>query len=241
LPGLMRSVHLLSQRTRGRLSRDAWRTLHDMAGLFDNPHSAASDPHNKLDQLIVLLSAVRGTTLDNMVRSHAWTFLDMGRRVERGTLSLTVLRAMLAPGVARVHMEVLLEVGDSLLTYRARYLSQLQIAPVVDLLLTDDSNPRSVVFQATELVRHVSQLPRPEDVVRNSAERRAIALQSCLMTLDVMRVCAGTGDELRSALEAASELFWQFSDDVEQVWFSHTSPSHALAIPGWVDEELEAR
>jgi len=241
LPGLMRSVHLLSQRARGRLSRDAWRTLHDMAALFDGSPIAVSDALSKLDQLIILLSAVRGTTLDNMVRSHAWTFLDMGRRVERGTMSLTVLRTMMAPGAARVHMEVLLEVGDSLLTYRARYLSQLQLAPVVDLLLTDDSNPRSVLFQASELVRHVSLLPRPEDVVRNSAERRAIALSSSLMTLDVMRICAGNGEELRSALEAASELFWQFSDDVEQVWFSHTSPSHALAAPGWVDEELEAR
>jgi uncharacterized alpha-E superfamily protein len=237
----MRSVHLLSQRTRGRLSRDAWRTLHDMAALFDTSHPAMADPLGRLDSLIILLSAIRGTTLDNMVRSHAWTFLDMGRRVERGTMSLTVLRTMLAPGAARVHMEVLLEVGDSLLTYRARYLSQLQLAPVVDLLLTDDSNPRSVLFQAIELQRHVSQLPRPDDSVRNSAERRAIALTSSLMTLDVMRVSSGSGDELRAALEAASELFWQFSDDVEQVWFSHTSPSHALAIPGWVDEELEAR
>jgi uncharacterized circularly permuted ATP-grasp superfamily protein/uncharacterized alpha-E superfamily protein len=241
LPGLMRSVHVLSQRTRGRLSRDAWRTLHDMAALFDSSHPATAEPIARLDSLIILLSAVRGTTLDNMVRSHAWTFLDMGRRVERGTMSLTVLRTMMAPGAARVHMEVLLEVGDSLLTYRARYLSQLQVAPVVDLLLTDDSNPRSVLFQAAELVRHVSQLPRPDDVVRNSAERRAIALSSSLMTLDVMRVCSGSGEDLRAALEAASELFWQFSDDVEQVWFSHTSPSHALAIPGWVDEELEAR
>jgi uncharacterized circularly permuted ATP-grasp superfamily protein/uncharacterized alpha-E superfamily protein len=241
LPGLMRSVHLLSQRARGRLSRDAWRTLHDMAALFDGAPAAITDPLPRLDQLIILLSSVRGTTLDNMVRSHAWTFLDMGRRVERGTMSLTVLRTMMAPGAARVHMEVLLEVGDSLLTYRARYLSQLQVAPVVDLLLTDDSNPRSVLFQAMELMRHVSQLPRPEDAVRNSAERRAIALSSSLMTLDVMRIASGSGEELRAALEAASELFWQFSDDVEQVWFSHTSPSHALAIPGWVDEELEAR
>src|SRR5690606_19422579 len=216
LPGLMQSVHLLSQRTRGRLSRDAWRTLHDMAALFEASHPATADPLGRLDSLIVLISAVRGTTLDNMVRSHAWTFLDMGRRVERGTMSLTVLRAMMAPGAARVHMEVLLEVGDSLLTYRARYLSQLQLAPVVDMLLTDDSNPRSVLFQASELVRHVSLLPRPEDFVRNTAERRAIALQSSLMTLDVMKICAGSGDELRAALELANELFWQFSDDVEQ-------------------------
>jgi uncharacterized alpha-E superfamily protein len=165
----------------------------------------------------------------------------MGRRVERGSMTLNVLRAMLAPGAARVHMEVLLEAADSLLTYRARYLSQLQIAPVVDLLLTDESNPRSVVFQATEIARHVSQLPRLDDVVRNRAERRAIALQSSLMTLDVVRACSGNGDELRAALDACIELFFQFSDDVEHTWFSHTSPSHALAIPAWVDEELEAR
>jgi uncharacterized alpha-E superfamily protein len=238
----MHSVHLLSQRTRGRLSRDAWQTLHDIGALINDPaRPVSSDPIGKLGQLLILLSAVRGSTLDNMVRSHAWTFLDMGRRVERGSMTLSVLRAMLAPGAARVHMEVLLEAADSLLTYRARYLSQLQVAPVVDLLLTDDSNPRSVVFQATELVRHVSQLPRLDDVVRNRAERRAIALQSSLLTLDVVRACSGKGDELRAALEASSELFYQFSDDVEHTWFSHTSPSHALAIPAWVDEELEAR
>jgi uncharacterized alpha-E superfamily protein len=156
-------------------------------------------------------------------------------------MTLTLLRAMMAPGAARVHMEVLLEAADSLLTYRARYLSQLQVAPVVDLLLTDETNPRSVVFQATELVRHVSQLPRLDDVVRNRAERRAIALQSSLMTLDVVRACSGTGEELRAALEACNELFWQFSDDVDHTWFSHTSPSHAVASPAWVDEELEAR
>ncbi len=240
LSGLMHSVHALSQRTRGRLSRDAWQILHEMGLLFADA-SALADPVALIDRILVLLSAVRGTTLDNMVRSHAWTFLDMGRRVERGNMTLTVLRTMLAPGAARVHMEVLLEVADSLLTYRARYLSQLQVAPVVDLLLTDDTNPRSVLFQATELVRHVSQLPRLDDVIRNRAERRAIQLQSSLLTLDVMRACAGTGDELKAALEQANELFWQFSDDVQHTWFSHTSPSHALVAPGWVDEELEAR
>lgn len=77
--------------------------------------------------------------------------------------------------------------------------------------------------------------------MRNNAERRAIALSSSLLTLDVMRLSGGNGEELRAALEAASELFWTFSDDVEQLWFSHTSPSHALAATGWVDEELEAR
>ena len=139
-------------------------------------------------------------------------------------------------------MEVLLEVADSLLTYRARYLSQLQVAPVVDLLLTDDSNPRSVVFQATELVRHVSQLPRlgrrdpqPRRAARDrAAEQPADAGRRARLQRDRATSCARRS-------EATAELFWQFSDDVEHTWFSHTSPSHTLAIPAWVDEELEVR
>jgi hypothetical protein len=87
----------------------------------------------------------------------------------------------------------------------------------------------------------VSRLPRHGDAVRNNAERRAIALQSSLQALDVVRACSGAGDELRAALDATGELFWQFSDDVEHTWFSHTSPAHTLAIPAWVDEELEVR
>ena len=56
-------------------------------------------------------------------------------------------------------MEALLEIADSLLTYRARYLSALQAAPVVDLLLTDTSNPRSLAFQVDAISRHVAELP----------------------------------------------------------------------------------
>ena len=122
--------------------------------------------------------------------------------------------------------------SDELIAQLAQQLSLTD-----DLLLTDDSNPRSVVFQANELVRHVSQLPRLDDVIRNRAERRAIALSSSLMTLDVLQASSGTDDELRSALTAASQLLWQFSEEVEHTWFSHTSPSRALTIPGWVDEE----
>jgi uncharacterized alpha-E superfamily protein len=40
-----------------------------------------------------------------------------------------------------------LELCDSVLTYRSRYLSVLQPAPVLDLVLADEGNPRALVFQ----------------------------------------------------------------------------------------------
>jgi uncharacterized alpha-E superfamily protein len=138
-------------------------------------------------------------------------------------------------------MEALLEIADSLLTYRARYLSSLQIAPVVDLLITDETNPKSLAFQVQALRDHVLHLPRLDDVVRSRAERRVIALESTLMTVDVPQVCAGDGSGLRQLLEDATDLLWQFSDDVTHTWFSHAPASHALFPPSWIDEQLEAR
>ena len=164
----------------------------------------------------------------------------MGRRVERGALTLTLLQALLPPGASRVHMEALLEIADSLLTYRARYLSSLQVAPVVDLLLTDDTNPRSLAFQVAALMEHLKRLPDRSAVVRTSAERRLIALQSTLLTADIEQVCAGDGSGLKALLDESVEMMWQFSDDVGHTWFAHMSSSRALSPPAWVNEDLEA-
>jgi uncharacterized alpha-E superfamily protein len=165
----------------------------------------------------------------------------MGRRVERGAITVTLLQALLPPGASRVHMEALLETADSLLTYRARYLSSLQVAPVVDLLLTDDTNPRSVAFQVNALRDHAKRLPGRSDVSRSSAERELIALESMLLTADIEQICAGDGSGLRALLERAAETLFRFSDDVGHTWFAHMTPSRTLSPPAWVNEDLEAK
>lgn len=238
----LRRVHQLARRARSRLSRDTWNILHRASTLLEARPlvQAPTDVAALLDNLLILLSAMRGATLDNMVRSHTWTFLDMGRQVERSLQTLTLLSTMLQPGTERVHMEVLLEVADSLLTYRSRYLSSLQIAPVIDLLLTDDTNPRSLAYQANRLQHHISHLPQREDVLRSRAEKRIISLQSLLLTCDVVELCSGDGSGLRALLDEAGELLWLFSDDVTRTWFSHASRSRPISPPHWVNENLEA-
>jgi uncharacterized circularly permuted ATP-grasp superfamily protein/uncharacterized alpha-E superfamily protein len=245
LPSMLGRIHGLTLSVRSRLSRDAWHVLRRLTRTLSGLDSAAlSTPViaiEALDQLIFGLAAVSGTTLDNMVRGHAWTFLDLGRRIERGVYTLQLLQAFLVPGATRLHMEALLEVADSLLTYRARYLSSLQAAPVVDLLLTDATNPRSVAFQVELAKDHLRRLPGHEGVVvRGRAERRVIALESSLLTADVEQACAGDGAGLRQLLEEALVLFWQLSDEISATWFSHLSKERAVSPPHWVNEDLEA-
>jgi uncharacterized alpha-E superfamily protein len=242
----LQRVHGLTLGVRSRLSRDAWHVLRRLTTLFDKAHLDASggrvaDAIELIDELLVTLAAVSGTALDNMVRGHAWAFLDMGRRVERSAFTLDLLRYLLPAGATRAHMEALLEIADSLLTYRARYLSKLQATPVLDLLLTDDTNPRSLAFQATALLRHLEQLPRREPATRSRAERRLLTLHTSLLTADIEQAASGNGEGLRELLEDCSNLLWQLSDDVTGTWFSHTGRSLALAPPAWIDEELEGR
>jgi uncharacterized alpha-E superfamily protein len=61
-------------------------------------------------------------------------------------------------------MWVALELCDSTITYRTRYLGQLQPAPVLDLVMLDDSNPRSLVFQLRAIDGHLDYLARVSGV-----------------------------------------------------------------------------
>ncbi|HEY6077384.1 MAG TPA: circularly permuted type 2 ATP-grasp protein [Polyangiaceae bacterium] len=244
LPSMLGRIHGLTLSVRSRLSRDAWHVLRrltrSLTGLEAGSLTSPGVAIEALDQLIFGLAAVSGTTLDNMVRGHAWTFLDLGRRIERGAYIVALLQAFLAPGATRLHMEALLEVADSLLTYRARYLSSLQAPPVVDLLLTDTTNPRSVAYQVELAKDHLRRLPGQAGVVRGRAERRVIMLESTLLTADVEQACAGDGAGLRQLLEEAHVLFWQLSDDISATWFSLLSKERAVSPPHWVNEDLEA-
>jgi uncharacterized alpha-E superfamily protein len=46
----------------------------------------------------------------------------------------------------------LLELGNSTITYRTRYLAPPQPVPVIDLLLLAEDNPHALLFQAVRLI-----------------------------------------------------------------------------------------
>ena len=82
-------------------------------------------------------------------------------------------------------LEAYLEVADSLMTYRSRYLATLQPAPVLDLVLTDETNPRSVAFQLATLADHVENLPRDRTQAMRSPEQRiALSMLTAVRTAD---------------------------------------------------------
>jgi uncharacterized circularly permuted ATP-grasp superfamily protein/uncharacterized alpha-E superfamily protein len=158
-----------------------------------------------LDRVVTSLSALSGLAMESMTRGHGWRFLDMGRRLERATQLLSLLRAAFASGAERegALLETLLAVADSGITYRRRYLAGLHPAAVVDLLLVDDSNPRAVLFQIAALREHLLHLPRDATQARlRPDERLALAALTRLQLLDVIPACQSPGPGERPALYA---------------------------------------
>ena len=138
--------------------------LHDAAGdAAGQPRSPLSSPRSRaLDDVVIMLAAFAGLQAENPTRGFGWRFLSLGRRMERALQMLELLRVgvAIAPFPDDAYLEVLLQVADSSTTYRSRYLASIRTRYVLELLLADETNPRSVAFQAAALLDGVHSLPR---------------------------------------------------------------------------------
>jgi uncharacterized circularly permuted ATP-grasp superfamily protein/uncharacterized alpha-E superfamily protein len=102
-----------------------------------------------LGAMVRYASGVAGVAAENMVRGGAHSFLDLGRRLERGASVAALLGHLLDEAPARVEsaLALALELCDSVITYRTRYLHVLHPGPALDLVMADPANPRGLVFQ----------------------------------------------------------------------------------------------
>ena len=115
-----------------------------------------------LTACLELLSAFSGMERENINRGSGWLFMSLGRRLERGIYLARQLRELTTPLREEDWslLECLLEVADSTISYRTRYFTTLQPLAVLDLLMLDDMNPRSLDFQLHHLVDLYEKLPR---------------------------------------------------------------------------------
>ena len=102
-----------------------------------------------MDGVQGLATTVAGVAAEGMVRGGGRLFLDLGRRIERGKLGAHILATVFDQPAIRIDaaLRLALELCDSAITYRGRYFSVVQPAPVLDLVLADTGNPRALAYQ----------------------------------------------------------------------------------------------
>jgi uncharacterized circularly permuted ATP-grasp superfamily protein/uncharacterized alpha-E superfamily protein len=220
---------------RDRLSNDTWRIIDQLEaelppGSSGPPEAAELLP--ALNRLITGCSALAGMGMENTTRGSGWRFMDLGRRLERALFTVEVLRALLASDKPQgeAALEAALEVADSAITYRSRYLTSLQAPAVLDLLLTDDSNPRSAGFQLDLVAAHVAKLPRDRDqALPTAAERLALGTHTWVRLVDPFDLCRfderGGRPALAHFLDHLASDLCVLSDTITTQYLSHAHAS----------------
>jgi uncharacterized circularly permuted ATP-grasp superfamily protein/uncharacterized alpha-E superfamily protein len=209
LPRTLDNIHRVASITRDRLSLEAWRTLNDFYSSrrwrVETMPTAVGDSLRLLEDGLRVLAAFHGLTHENMTRNFGWSFLDMGRRMGRAGNLAELLRGIF--GKARAGEDesgsllFTLELADSVITYRSRYRLAPMLPLVLDLLLTDESNPRAIAFQLAELARHIDQLPQSsERGARIEEQRMALALLTSVRLADVAALAKPEADGTRPQL-----------------------------------------
>lgn len=162
IPRLINRVRFNAGSARDRLSDDTWRIFNRIerdAKLPDGPVVTAT-AMGMLDTLVLDLAAVSGMQQENMTRGHGWRFLEIGRRIERASITLTLIRAATHRSATDDSvLGPLLEICDSSMTFRRLHYARPTLIPVLDLLMFNEPNPRSVAHQLNVLGRQTPQLP----------------------------------------------------------------------------------
>ncbi|HMK70647.1 MAG TPA: circularly permuted type 2 ATP-grasp protein, partial [Xanthobacteraceae bacterium] len=146
---------------RERISMDASKLLNTLEAELSTLGELKSetDVLEAADRALQTLAALAGLEQENMNRSAGWRFLDMGRRTERAINTCRLARTFAAEGATADDLDVLLDLIDSQITYRSRYVIGPALVPVRDMVLLDPFNPRSVGFQIEMINQHIATLP----------------------------------------------------------------------------------
>jgi uncharacterized circularly permuted ATP-grasp superfamily protein/uncharacterized alpha-E superfamily protein len=228
---------------RDQLSRDTWLVIGPLERILPQLDIPLDQPEaygqGALQQVVQSLLAMGGLGVESMVRDLGWRFMDAGRRIERSIQLLALLQATLeqARGTAAdsLILESVLSAAESIITYRFRYRSHAQLETVLDLLLLDSGNPRSLAYQLSLLTADLDALP-PSDQIRLRPEQRlaleaTTALRLADPSLLIWEDSAGYRPALAELLGRVSGLLLDAGEQVDATHFLHTSPTFSLLGP----------
>jgi uncharacterized circularly permuted ATP-grasp superfamily protein/uncharacterized alpha-E superfamily protein len=241
LDGSLRSLLAAAYGVRDRLSGDTWQVVSDVEDDLAALRRLGTNllaVRSVTDRLLRALLALSGLAQESMVRDAGWRFLDTGRRLERALVLTSLARSLLVPPIDEdgesLVLESFLASAESLVAYRRRYRSNLSAVGVLDLVLGEPSNPRSLCHQLERLGENLGGLPHTTPGVRDEAEDRLVldATTSLRLAdlgqLAVRNADTGRRDELEALMVRIAGLLAQTSHAVASRLFTHLQPDPRL-------------
>ncbi len=234
LPQTLDHVHRVASLTRDRLSLEAWRTLNafyvSRRWQTNGLPTSIGESLDLIDEGLRVIAAFNGLSHENMTRNFGWSFLDMGRRTSRANNISRFLSAAFtrgAPGDDDVpNLLFALELADSFITYRSRYRIDPILPLVLDLLIVDETNPRSLAYQLASLTAHIDTLPNAlSGHERSDIQRISLTMLNAVRLAEVAGLAkahpsTGYRPQLAALLQVQSDSFPTLSDALTRRYFS---------------------
>jgi uncharacterized alpha-E superfamily protein len=229
-------AHRLAWLLRDRISADSWSVLSRLDQDFVTPgvHPAlrVSGALQLLDRTLLRIAAFTGLVVESMTRGMGWQFLEVGRRIERGIQIVALLQQTVVeelPEGSR-RLDTLLSAADSVMTYRSRYQTPVQLPLVLDLLLVDELNPRSLAFQLVGLEERFRNLHHaPHEALQTLLVRVREARLDDLMSLVPMPGGASRRLGLEVLLRELAEGLPALADSLNHAYLSHAQQRRRVA------------
>ena len=233
-----REIHdLLSYETRSIINR-----------IEGQAQSLADRSHVSIEKLLPALTNLKNDILafncligQSMIRGLAWRFLDLGRRIERALslirLQQYTLGASQSDRLDQDLLKILLFTTDNDVNYQQRYTTELSADRVLDLLLMEENNPCSVMYQMLLINKHLENLPdRSNSHILNREERLIVEATTCLRLTDSWEVGKrDTESGLRTSLDGLlSELQQSLAGSADALathYFKKTTEKQQVLTP----------
>jgi uncharacterized circularly permuted ATP-grasp superfamily protein/uncharacterized alpha-E superfamily protein len=228
----LRALKSAASAVRERLSQEQWNLIVRAESEFFlrcAEHAEEGD-YSPVEALRVLeaasghMAAMTGAQTDRMTRDDGWRLLSIGRHIER----LGFLASALATGFATGSVldeggfEAMIALFDSTITFHAQYQQRRDVPALLDLLVLDRDNPRSLGWVAQTLRGRLAKLAGSAP-----GELSALALdvpdpgawqlaELCVQDAD------GSHGRLVELLQQCTACAYRVSDEISARYFTHS-------------------
>ncbi len=232
------SIHRLMHSARDQLSNYMWRTLRRLTNIAAASFGKADRTPDRLleslDGMIASLAAFGGLVAENMTRGAGWRFLDLGRRIERGIGTCQAIGGVMTGPADQVEagLRLTLDLCDSTSGYLLRFPLETYFTQALKFVLTDRSNPRSLLYQLDHIERQLAVQAATSPIAVETTQIHALieTVEHTAFDLADGDQAGAQLDELFTLLDRVSGDLMVMSDSITRVFFTHTAPPHLMGF-----------
>ncbi len=239
----LRALHQSANQVRERLSQELRNLIGrvdenftaQQARLGEDSEYATQEALESLAAASESLAAITGAQTDRMVRDNGWRMLSIGRHLERLQTLAQALRLALETGSVFDDQgyETLLSLFDSSITFHAQYQQRRDLVALLDMLVINQDNPRSLGWVLKSLRARVIKLPQqnsdaPEllDLLPDPQSWDLATLSGAVASNEsaaqnLTREALPAPAELMALLNSLEQAAADLSDKMTQRYFSH--------------------